>query len=96
MVLSQLKVGECAVIQDLSQIAPLVKYRLLHLGITEGTVVKVTRKMPFGGPLMLVANGQSISIRQKEAAHIQIEIRAHFQEASCFDMQRAASVNIRG
>lgn len=70
-----LKVGEKAVIKDLSGANALVKRRLLDLGITEGSIICIKCFMPFGGPVMLESRGQCIGIRRNEASSIEVEKR---------------------
>ncbi|MFB5675045.1 ferrous iron transport protein A [Paenibacillus terreus] len=47
--------------------------RLGDLGILEGSVVSITQRLPFGGPLTLETGGQYIAIRRKEALQIAVE-----------------------
>lgn len=68
-----LKAGEKAVIKDISDVNALVRRRLLHLGITEGSMVCIKCIMPFGGPVMLESCGQCIGIRRNEASCIEVE-----------------------
>jgi Fe2+ transport system protein FeoA len=47
--------------------------RLLELGLTPGTTVRVLRHAPFGDPLELSARGSSLSIRRQEAREILVK-----------------------
>lgn len=73
--LEHLKPGEYANIADLSQTQPAICHRLLDLGVTEGTRVKLKRISLFGGPLMLEANGQLFGLRRREASLIGVVLR---------------------
>ncbi|TLS36932.1 FeoA family protein [Pseudalkalibacillus caeni] len=73
MVLTELSRGELAKITDFSTVNELVQRRLIHLGMKENTEVCIKRKLPFGGPCMIEACGQGISIRLNEAKNIRIE-----------------------
>lgn len=71
--LEKLKLGEKAIIRDISCVNYLVKRRLLDFGITEGSEVSMKCKMPFGGPFMLECCGQCVGIRRSEANFIKVE-----------------------
>ncbi|OEH93580.1 FeoA family protein [Bacillus solimangrovi] len=68
-----LKKGSKATINDLSKTSELVKQRLLHMGVDEGKQICLRCVMPFGGPVLIEACGQCISIRRKEALNIGVE-----------------------
>jgi len=50
-----------------------VAIRLLEMGITPGTVVRVLGRAPFGDPLELQVRGYRLSIRRAEAARVMLE-----------------------
>lgn len=54
-------------------VKPDYKKRFLDLGMLPGTVVKVVRKVPFGGPMIIQVRGYQIGIRTTEAKEIIIE-----------------------
>ncbi len=47
--------------------------RLLEMGLLPGTSVEIVRLAPLGDPIDLKVRGFHLSIRQHEAAHIQVE-----------------------
>lgn len=47
--------------------------RLLEMGLTRGTLVRLVRVAPFGDPIELSLRGYRLSVRRSEAATIQIE-----------------------
>ncbi len=47
--------------------------RILDMGITRGTHIKVARVAPLGDPLEIVVKGCHLSLRKTEAATIQVE-----------------------
>ena len=49
-----------------------VKRRIMDLGLTKGTEVKVVRVAPIGDPIELEARGYSLSLRKDEAALIDV------------------------
>jgi Fe2+ transport system protein FeoA len=48
-------------------------YRLLELGFTPGTEVKVVQAAPLGEPLVVVMRGTRLALRKDEAAWIIVE-----------------------
>ncbi|NMM54893.1 FeoA family protein [Paenibacillus aquistagni] len=71
--LHRLKKGKQAHISDMSSIHETVQQRLLDLGVTEGTMIKLIRRSLFGGPLMLEANGQLFGLRRVDASLIGVK-----------------------
>ena len=51
----------------------LVRQRLHDLGVVEGSIICLSKKLPFGGPCTIETKGQSIAIRRKEAMCIEVE-----------------------
>ena len=49
-----------------------VKRRLVDMGLTPGTVVKVTKIAPLGDPLEVSLRGYELSLRKEDAGQIQI------------------------
>lgn len=49
--------------------------RLLELGLLPGTAVTVLRVAPLGDPVELVVGGTHLSIRRREAQHIEVQPR---------------------
>lgn len=44
--------------------------RLLALGLTQGTEIKVVRVAPFGCPVQIEVRGTSLSLRKEEACFL--------------------------
>lgn len=65
--------GSQVKITDLTSVHDLVRRRLNDLGIVEGSVISLRKKLPFGGPCMIEVKGQWIAIRRKEAVCIRVE-----------------------
>lgn len=65
--LADLKPGECGTIIRLLG-ATQGRLRLLEMGLTPGTHVKVLRAAAFGGPLDVLVRGYQLSLRREEAA----------------------------
>ena len=71
MTLSDLKPGEHGTVTGYTESNP--PGRLLEMGLLPGTPVEVVRLAPLGDPMDLKVRGFHLSIRQHEAAHIEIE-----------------------
>lgn len=72
MVLTDVKMGEKVEIVDFTNVNAIIRRRLVDLDVTEGSVVKIKRVLPFGGPFTLEAGGQLFGIRRKEAELIEV------------------------
>lgn len=70
--LDTLKPGEQGKIATIGG-SGLLRRRLLDMGLTPGTQVKVVKRAPFGDPVELFLRGYDLSIRLMEAAQISIE-----------------------
>ena len=70
--LKDLKVGEIAkVVRVHGQGA--VRRRIMDMGITRGTTIKVRKVAPLGDPFELTVRGYELSIRKADAQMIEIE-----------------------
>ena len=70
--LKDLKVGESAkVVRVHGQGA--VRRRIMDMGITKGTTVKVRKVAPLGDPFELTVRGYELSIRKADAQMIEVE-----------------------
>lgn len=68
--LSDLKVGESAIIESFSDNEMSLK--LLEMGCTPGEVVKLERIAPLGDPIAISVAGYLLSLRKDEAATVLI------------------------
>jgi ferrous iron transport protein A len=50
-----------------------IRHRLLEMGLTRGTVVRLVRVAPLGDPVELDLRGYRLSVRKAEAAAVHIE-----------------------
>lgn len=50
-----------------------MKRRLIDMGVTPGTKIKLCRRAPLGDPLEFLIMGYNLSIRAEEAKKIDIE-----------------------
>lgn len=73
MILTEIHAGIKVRIKNITQMNELVQRRLLDLGIMEGSIIKIKRILPLGGPIAIEAKGQLIGIRRREAKMIRVE-----------------------
>lgn len=70
--LKELKVGETAVVKKIwGQGA--VKRKIMDMGLTKGTSVKVRKTAPLGDPVQITVRGYELSLRKDDAELIEIE-----------------------
>ena len=70
--LQELSPGESGMILSVGNQSGAVKRRLVDMGLTPGTVVKVTKIAPLGDPLEVSLRGYELSLRKDDAAQIQM------------------------
>ena len=70
--LADLAPGQTATISRVDGVAE-IRHRLLEMGLTSGTSVRVVRFAPFGDPVELHVRGYRLSVRKSEAANVLIE-----------------------
>ena len=49
---------------------PPLRHRLMDMGLTKGTLVKIHQIAPLGDPIELAVRGYKLSIRKQDAAHV--------------------------
>lgn len=70
--LHQLQEGQRARITKIGGGGP-IRQRLLDMGITRGTEIRVERRAPLGDPIEITVKGYYLAIREDEAQHIEVE-----------------------
>lgn len=50
-----------------------IKRRIMDMGITKGTEIKVRKVAPLGDPIEITVRGYELSIRKNEAEMIEVE-----------------------
>ncbi len=66
MTLDQLPVGGSCVIEQVGNQRGAVKRRLVDMGLTPGTTVKLVKMAPFGDPMEVQLRGYELSLRREE------------------------------
>ncbi|MBS3987026.1 MAG: ferrous iron transport protein A [Erysipelothrix sp.] len=67
--LDEAKPGEELTIEKI-MLKDKTKYRLMSMGVTPGTSVKVEKIAPLGDPIEIKVRGYLLSLRKKEASQI--------------------------
>jgi ferrous iron transport protein A len=70
--LADLTPGESGKVSRVGGVAE-VRHRLLEMGLTSGTPVRLVRVAPLGDPIELHVRGYRLSLRKAEAARVYIE-----------------------
>lgn len=70
MTLADLKLGEKAIISDVS--SEDIPLKLLEMGCLPGNTVELVQIAPFADPMYLNVNGTHLAIRKQTAEHILI------------------------
>lgn len=50
-----------------------VRQRLLDMGVTRGTKIRLKRRAPLGDPIQIDVKGYNLAIRSNEARYIEVE-----------------------
>ena len=70
--LRDVSIGESATVKRLHG-EGATKHRIMHMGITRGTEIKVRKLAPRGDPLELTVRGYELSLRKADAEMIEVE-----------------------
>ena len=71
--LEDLAPGQSGTILSIGNKSGTVKRRLVDMGLTPGTEVRVTKIAPLGDPMELNLRGYELSIRKGDAEMVEIE-----------------------
>ncbi len=72
MVLSELKKGQTAVIENFENLHLALKF--MEIGMVPGAEVLIYSLAPLGDPIAIEIEGSKISMRKKEAATVKIKL----------------------
>ena len=71
MTLNEVPVGKVCTVVKLNGTGAL-KRRIMDMGITKGTEIRVVKIAPLGDPMELNLRGYDLSVRKNEAASIEV------------------------
>lgn len=72
--LSDLAIGQKAIVLALHNENPALRRRLLDMGITKGVEIMVKKKAPFGDPVDITLRGYELCIRLSDMKNIDIKV----------------------
>ena len=70
--LDKAKVGTTVEVVKLNGVGTSLRRRLLDMGITPDTKVKILRTAPLGDPVELIVRGYSLTLRKSDAALVEV------------------------
>lgn len=70
--LKDLKVGQSATVVKLHG-QGAVRRRIMDMGITKGTIIKIRKLAPLGDPIELTVRGYQLSLRKADAQMVEID-----------------------
>jgi ferrous iron transport protein A len=73
MKLRDLKVGDQAVVVGYEESDSSYRSKLLAMGLTRGSIVKVIKVAPLGDPVKIEVRGYDLSLRKAEADALLVE-----------------------
>ena len=71
--LSNLKVGEKAIVKRISDAWPQLQRKLLTMGIVAGSCVEFVRTAPLGDPIEVRVLGYNLALRLAEAEMVELK-----------------------
>lgn len=74
MNLSELKIGEKAIVKKLNIDDKQIRRHLLDMGITRGVEVKIKKVAPMGDPIDIELRDYELCIRKADLARIEVEV----------------------
>lgn len=73
MRLSELEIGQRASVSGYADADAAYRARLLAMGLTTGTVLRLVEVAPLGDPVKVEVRGYSLSLRKTEADVLSVE-----------------------
>ena len=71
MTLSEIKIGQSAKVVKLYG-EGAVRRRIMDMGITKGTAIKIRKTAPLGDPIEVTVRGYELTIRKADAEMIEV------------------------
>lgn len=72
--LSELKIGQTAIVKQLKISDKQIRRHLLDMGITRGVKVKIKKIAPMGDPIDIELRGYQLAIRKADLKLIEVEV----------------------
>ena len=74
MILSELKVGQKAIIKKLNVQNKEIRRHLLDMGLTKGTKIEIKKKAPMGDPIDIKLRDYQLCISKSDLSQIEVEV----------------------
>ncbi|WP_073433829.1 FeoA family protein [Halomonas cupida] len=74
MRLSDLKPNQSAIVKEMSRLQPMVRKKLMIMGLLPDTSIRMIRRAPLGDPIMLRFRGVDVALQCEVAERIQVEL----------------------
>ncbi len=74
MVLSDLNIGQKAIVKKIDLENREIRRHLLDLGLTKGTKVEIRKKAPMGDPIDIKLRDYELCISKSELSKIEVEV----------------------
>ena len=71
MTLDDIEVGKTCTVERLNDTGE-IRRRIMDMGITKGTQVRVVKVAPLGDPIDVTVRGYHLSLRRSDAANIEV------------------------
>ena len=71
MTLSEIKIGQSAKVVKLYG-EGAVRRRIMDMGITKGTAIKIRKTAPLGDPIEITVRGYELTLRKADAEMIEV------------------------
>ncbi len=72
--LSELKIGQTAIVKSINIVNKDIKRHLLDMGLTKGTNVTIKKIAPMGDPIDILLRGYELAIRKSDLKQIEVEV----------------------
>ena len=72
--LSELKIGQKAIVKSLKFEDKQIRRHLLDMGVTRGVRVEIKKIAPMGEPIDLELRGYELALRKSELKNIEVEV----------------------
>ena len=72
--LSDLTIGQVAIVTGLHNDSKAVRRRLLDMGITKGVIITIKKIAPMGDPIDIRLRDYELCIRKEDLAKIKVEV----------------------
>ena len=73
LTLKDVKIGDRCIVEGLGK-KSLLRKRIIDMGVTIGTEIKVLKFAPLGDPIEILVRGYHLTLRKSEAAEVVVRI----------------------